>query len=493
MRLFKKAFCGLLSAAFLFSCMSVSGVALTPKLSINSETYVVVDAKTGQVLIEKGMNKKRAPASITKILTCALALEREDNLDKPVTMTREVIYSIPPNTTHIALQEGETASLKDMLLGTMLISANDAANGVALGVCGNLEDFVSLMNQKVGQIGLKNTRFNNPHGLDDPNHYTTAYDMAMITKYALTVPGFRELFGTLEYDFPVTNKKSRDYTFYNQDAMLFDVNSVYYEGVEGGKLGYTDNAKHTIVTLAKRGDMELICVAMGSSLRNDKYKDTEALLDYCFERYQPITLYGRELEEFFVPIGSRTDPTATASIRQREDFSLLVPLGVKKSDLTFTYNIDDLYRKENEVTPTFSVWLNDQLLQEIPMDFEITAPQAVMKPNQGGQTGIALSSMQKRFTDFMILMLKCLGVLLGVGILTLLITRAFIRTYYRRQHKKRHAIRTGGARSVRAGSSRRTEQATVPALRVITNAHPTVTPHPRSRAVENISKNERYM
>ncbi len=422
-------------------------MALTPSLNIYSETYVVMDANTGQVLIEKDMHRQKAPASITKILTCAIALDQEADLDKMVTMDRESVYSIPSNTTHIALEEGETVSLYALLRGTMLISANDAANGVALGVAGNLDSFVSMMNQQLAQIGTQDTHFANPHGLDDPQHYTSAYDMALITKWAITVPGFRELFGTTEYDFPATNRKVRDYKFYAQDSMLYEENKEYYPGVEGGKLGYTDNAGHTIVTLAKRGDMELICVAMDSSGRSQKYEDTAALLDYCFEHFQALTLRGRELDEFTVPVGNRTDPDNQVNIRQREDFTLLVPLGVKKSDLTYTYDIPDLYRKESDVSPTFSVLLGGEVLQTFPMEFEIVPYSAASKPAGAGQFGITATDPGERFIQLMIVLLKCLGVVLAIAVIALFFARFFIRWYYRRQRKKRSDARPApGAR-----------------------------------------------
>ncbi len=413
----------------------IQAPALTPDLSIYSQTYVVMDAQTGQVLIEKDMHRQMAPASITKILTCAIALDREKDLDKMVTMSRDSVYSIPANTTHIALEEGETVSLYALLRGTMLISANDAANGVAQGVAGDLDSFVSLMNQQLAVIGTQETHFANPHGLDDPQHYTSAYDMALITKWAITVPGFRELFGTTEYDFPVTNKKARDYKFYAQDSMLYEENDEYYPGVEGGKLGYTDNAGHTIVTLAKRGDVELICVAMRSSGRSQKYDDTAALLDYCFENFQPLTLRGRDLEEFTVPLGNRTNPQNQVNVRQREDFTVLAPLGVKKSDLTYQYDIPDLYRKEEDIAPTVSVMLGDQVLQTFPMEFEIRPADALTA--DAAQPGVTAANAGERFLQLMLVLLKCLGVVLLTIIIGLLGARILIRWYYRRH---RHPV-----------------------------------------------------
>ena len=436
MLFFRKLLLYLLCLCMIVPAGLVGAQALTPDLSIYSDAYVVMDAQTGQVLIEKNMHDQMAPASITKILTCAIALDQGTDLNTMVTMSRESVYSIPSNTTHIALEEGETVSLYALLRGTMLISANDAANGVAQGVAGDLDTFVSMMNQQLAVIGTQDTHFANPHGLDDPQHYTSAYDMALITKWAITVPGFRELFGTTEYDFPVTNKKARDYKFYAQDAMLYEENAEYYPGVEGGKLGYTDNAGHTIVTLAKRGEMELICVALHSSGRSQKYEDTTALLDYCFEHFQALTIRGRDLEEFTVPIGNRTAPETQVTIRQREDLSLLVPLGVEKGDLTYTYDIPDLYRKEEDVSPTFSVLLEDEVLLTFPMEYEIGpfVPDSQLSSDLIG--GVAMNTGEK-FTQLMIVLLKCLGVVLAITVTALFAARICIRWYYRRQRRRR--------------------------------------------------------
>lgn len=419
----------------------IEAFAQTPDLNIQSQAYVVMDAATGQVLIQNNMHRQMAPASITKILTSALALEQKTDLTKMVTMSREAVYSIPVNSTHIALEEGESASLEAMLHGTMLISANDAANGVALGVTGDLETFVALMNQKTAELELTNTRWANAHGLDHSKHYTSAYDMGQITRWAITVPGFRELFGTTEYNFPTTNRKARNYTFFNQNAMLHSVNSEYYTGVQGGKLGYTDNAGHTIVTVAKRGNMELICVAMNSKGRNPKYNDTKKLLDYCFENFRPLTLYSRELEKFIVPIGSRTNPELEASIYQTENLSLLVPVGITESILTYRYNIPELYYQEDDVSPSISIFWGDKELHTFPLAVEITPTGTISGITSSiASLGFATDPGQ-RLLRLLILILKCLGVALCIAIVALFIVRALIQIYYHRKRKHRISAR----------------------------------------------------
>ena len=156
-----------------------------------SQTSVVMDISTGQVLVEKEMNQKMYPASITKIMTVLLALENADPATVH-TMSYEATHSIDSGSTHIALTEGEQITLKDLIYATMVASANDAANGIAECVGGSIEQFVAMMNEKAKEIGAVNTHFVNANGLHDPDHYTTAYDMALITQYALGVEGFRD-------------------------------------------------------------------------------------------------------------------------------------------------------------------------------------------------------------------------------------------------------------------------------------------------------------
>ena len=158
-----------------------------------SNAYVVMDAKTGQVLLQKNMYERKYPASITKILTTALGLTYANPEDK-ITVSQETVSDIWKwgDTTHLALEPGEIITLRDALYGVMVESANDCANAVAQAVSGNLAEFAELMNRQVSALGLSDTHFTNAHGLPDKDHYTTAYDMARITRWAMTVEDFEE-------------------------------------------------------------------------------------------------------------------------------------------------------------------------------------------------------------------------------------------------------------------------------------------------------------
>ncbi len=251
-------------------------------LQIISESAVLMDAKTGQVLYEKNMHEKLYPASITKILTILLAIEK-GNLSDTVTMSREAVFSVPRWTSHIALDEGEQITVEQALMAAILPSANDACNGIAEHIGGSISSFTQLMNQRAREAGALNSSFVNPHGLPDDMQLTTAYDMAMITRAALQNNRFKELIGTVRYTIPPTNKQPECRDLWSEHRML-TTNRFYYQGVIGGKTGYTRESQNTLVTAARRGDRELIAVVMRSE-DFGVYKDTITLFDYGFNQF----------------------------------------------------------------------------------------------------------------------------------------------------------------------------------------------------------------
>ncbi len=160
-----------------------------------------MDAETGQVLVEKAMHKHMYPASITKIATCLLAMERGNPSDI-VTVTDEGVFAVPRNTTHIALTGGEQLTLEQLEYAMMVQSANDAANAIAIHLSGSVEAFAQLMNERAAQLGAQDTHFTNANGLPDDAHVTSAYDMALLTRQAMTHPEFASLAGTQSYEIP---------------------------------------------------------------------------------------------------------------------------------------------------------------------------------------------------------------------------------------------------------------------------------------------------
>lgn len=251
---------------------------------IESEAAVLMDAKTGQVLFAKNMDEQLYPASITKIMTVLLGIEN-GNLNDLITMSREAVFSIERGSSHIALDVGEQITLEQALMAAMLPSANEACNGIAEHISGSIPEFIKLMNERAIEAGALHTNFTNANGLCKDDHVTTAYDMAMITKAALQNDQFRRIFGTSKYEIPPTNMQSETRYLWAEHKM-FPCGRYEYEGVVGGKTGYTQKSQNTLVTVAQRGDRELMAVVIKSQ-NSAVYTDTKALLDYGFNEFTP--------------------------------------------------------------------------------------------------------------------------------------------------------------------------------------------------------------
>lgn len=261
--------------------------------SISAEAAILIDAETGSILYEKNADKQMYPASTTKILTAILAIEN-GNLNEKVIIDNETPYGI--DGSHIALETGEILTLKDLLYALLIESANDAAVAIAKHISGSVNEFANLMNKKAKEIGVKNTHFTNPNGLPDENHVTTAYDLAMIAKYAMENETFREIVKNYNYKIKPTNKKEEPRYLKSSNRLLYgtgagnkiNVNGklvdIKYPGADGIKTGYTVAAQQCLVATAVRGEQRLISVVL-RAVGENVYIDTHKLLNYGFENF----------------------------------------------------------------------------------------------------------------------------------------------------------------------------------------------------------------
>lgn len=241
---------------------------------VSAETAILMDAASGRILYEKAPHQKMRIASITKIMTAILAIE-SGKLDEKTTISKRAVRT---EGSSIYLKEGEKIELKHLVYGLMLRSGNDAAVAIAEHVGGSVEGFVFLMNQKAQEIGMRNTVFANPHGLDDhENHYSTAYDMALLTKYALSNETYREIAGTKVYRAPNPGEKW-DRSWKNKNKLLTGM----YRYSTGGKTGYTKRAKRTLVSTASKNGHELIAVTLNGP---DDWNDHIAMFEWGFSNF----------------------------------------------------------------------------------------------------------------------------------------------------------------------------------------------------------------
>lgn len=259
--------------------------------TVFSKSSILMDQNTGQILFEHNARETVYPASTTKLMTAILTLEN-CNLTDEVTVTKEALLGIPKGYTTASLQAGEKLTIDQLLHVLLIPSANDAANVLACHISGSVEDFSVVMNEKAKQIGCENTHFTNPSGIHNDNHYSTAYDMALIGMYACKFDKIKEVALTTNYSLPEIQKNNKTITraFKTTDTLITPKNQYYYEYATGLKTGYTDKAKSCIVSTAKKDDMQLLCVVLGGDKTDDgkaqRETDCKTLFEYGFNDFK---------------------------------------------------------------------------------------------------------------------------------------------------------------------------------------------------------------
>ena len=268
-------------------------------ISIDSDAGIVMDANTGVVLYGKNIHETYSPASITKVLTSLIVLEH-CSLDETVTFSESAVYNVESNSSSAGYDTGDTASVKDCLYALLLKSANEAANALAEHVAGSADAFAVLMNEKAAELGCQDSHFANPSGLNNEEHYVSAYDMALITRAAFENPTFAKIVETTYYKLP-PNQKNPEGQGISPGNKLVKKNwpQYYRPDVLGGKTGYTSIALNTLVNGARQGDTTLITVILHSN--NTQYEDTSRLLDFGFNNFQSVKI--ADYDQTFSNIG----------------------------------------------------------------------------------------------------------------------------------------------------------------------------------------------
>lgn len=289
-----------------------------PKISAGAA--VVIDTVSGRILYEKNAHSRRAMASTTKMMTAIVAIENGD-LDEKVKVSKRAA-SIRGSV--INLQVDEELTLKEILYGMLIKSGNDAAIAVAEHIGGSVEGFAEMMNKKAGELGLKDTAFKNPHGLDENGHYSTAYELAKIARYALKNPVFSEIVGTQS-----THITNRD--LYTTNEMLS-----IYPGADGVKTGYTGKAGRCLVTSATREDWRIISVVLNCSSRSTRAQSSKDILDFAFSNYKIYNLAKEgEIENSIDVYRGKSDKVSVTAMKD-----IKIPLTLyEKEKLTKTVKL----------------------------------------------------------------------------------------------------------------------------------------------------------
>lgn len=310
------------------SATQITAFAQSGKPTVNAQACVLYCVDDGKVYFSINENKKMKPASTTKLMTSLITLEYADSADKVVTFTKDMTAE----GSSMYLKVGEKVRLSDLAAGMMMASGNDAANAAAISIAGNAEKFSELMNNRAAVIGMKNTHFVTPSGLDDENHYSTAYDMALLMSYALENESFAKLTSqkkaTVEFVEPVSKKT----TYANHNRLLS-----MYEYCTGGKTGYTMAAGRCLVSSAKKDGLTFVCVTLND--RND-WNDHIALYNYGFSQLACVEC---DDSDYYLEIPCAGGDDESISVTGTKGKNVVVPFDKKDNVERTVYADNFLY------------------------------------------------------------------------------------------------------------------------------------------------------
>lgn len=336
----------ILTLCLIFSLTAQEAFALTDPQP-DAAAVVLADFKSGNILYEKNMHARRSPASLTKIMTGLLAVEAIERgdlaLDDEITAPSDCWQGLDSDSSNADIYVGEKMSFKDYLYCALVKSANEACNVIAVAIDGSIQSFVNRMNTRAAELGAKDTYFSDTNGLSNENHYTTAYDLFVITSAAMSHPLFAEIVDTVSYEVPPTNKTDSPRTLHNSNALICD-DSIYgkgylYSGASGVKTGYTRAAGYCLVSTAERNGISLVAVVLGCSgwlnTGSEDYMNfsqTIRLYNWAFSSFEYRTLvsYGEAMQQ--VPV-RYAENGQTAILRATRDVTELVPKDTADEDV----------------------------------------------------------------------------------------------------------------------------------------------------------------
>lgn len=316
--------------------------------AIGAQSAILMDANTGVILYAKNVDERLYPASTTKLMTCILAAENS-TLNEMVTFSHDAVFSIERGGSNIGIDENEAMPMEECLYGILVASANEVANAVAEHIAGSMDAFAEKMNEKATELGCKNTHFVNAHGLYDDNHYTSAYDLALIARDFFQNELLSKIGNTSSHHFEATDEQPDDFIERNKHRLI--TGEIPYDGIKGGKTGYTDEARQTLVTCAEQNGMKLICVVMKEE-SPEQFYDTVKLFDYGFTNFSVVnvaeneTNYSIQNSNFF-NTSSDVFGNSNPILSLNQDSYLIMPKTTvfNELDSEISYNTDE----ENEV------------------------------------------------------------------------------------------------------------------------------------------------
>ena len=340
---------------FIIGISKVHAVTLAPK----AKSAILIEASSGEIIYESNMDEKRAPASMTKMMSLVLIMEEIENgnlkIDEEIKISENAASM---GGSQIYLEAGEIMTVNDLLKGICMASANDAVVALAERISGTEEEFVKRMNKKAKELGLTNTNFENSTGLDSDNHYSSAKDMALIARELVKHDKILEYSSTFEdYLRQNTNKK---FWLVNTNKLIKT-----YEGMDGLKTGFTESALYCLTATAKRNNMRLIGVIMGEPTSKERNEEMSSLLDYGFNNYEVTNLLekGDTVEKYY----NNKSSSLKTDVIVNEDINILNKKGKEKRNVTYEVKLDEkeLPIKQNEVIGKLLVKENNKELFKV--------------------------------------------------------------------------------------------------------------------------------
>jgi D-alanyl-D-alanine carboxypeptidase (penicillin-binding protein 5/6) len=372
-----------------------------PPPNVSGDGVVLMDATTGQILYGRNVDEQFPPASTTKIMTALLTIENTKP-DDVVTISND--FTIRDHAlldgNSLCLQNGEQIKVKDLLYGLLLRSANDAAVALAEHISGSVSNFANLMNERAKELGCTTASFQNPNGLYNKDHKVSAKDLALILRKLAEYPEFREIATTESYTIPPTNKTNQaksviDRSLINEDKLIFKGSSEYYEGIEGGKTGYTIQSLHSYVAVATRNNERLIVTIMHGNVFDSYFDDARALFDYGFNNFKLNKAYSKgQIVTYYTEADGKKIPLVAA-----EDFYYVTDKN-SQSKPTFKFNNSsikvDKFTK-GELVTNINLKLDSKSIGNLNLLSGINYSPNVSRPNS------LMSSLRKLYIPYVVI------------------------------------------------------------------------------------------
>ena len=323
-------------------------------IDIKSESGIIMEASTGKILFDKNMDEQKSPASMTKIMTMLLTVEAIES--GKISLEDEVNISANASKmggSQVYLEENSTATVEMLLKSIAIGSANDASVAIAEKIGGTESNFVNMMNKRAKELGAVNTTFKNPHGLDEEGHLTTAHDLALIARELIKHKEILKLTST--YETTITHKNGKSLWLVNTNKLI-----KFYNGLDGLKTGFTDNAGYCLTGTMLRNDMRLITVTMKAPTKEDRNTDTINLMEYAYSIYYKSTLIKKDkkIGDMFIDNAKKRK----VSYYLKEDASVILDKDVRNIKYNYSVKLNSVKAplKKNDVVGTLTLHLNNQ-------------------------------------------------------------------------------------------------------------------------------------